>query len=117
MERMVKKAFPWSPNGVKIEHLVPGDARDFGDHADGLEAAGYIGAVGEVLKQPEGGKHGTDAGDVSAVEIPADWSGLHHATRKKLAREISGDEPADTAAADAVIAAELARREALQAVG
>lgn len=112
MERMVKKAFPWSPNGVTIEQLVPGDVRDFGPHADGLEAAGNIGAEGEMTAPPVSA---TESGGAPAVEIPADWSGLHHATRKKLAREISGEEAADTAAADAVIAAELARRAAEQA--
>jgi len=108
MERTVKKAFPWSPNGVTIEHLVPGDARDFGSHGEGLEASGYVGAEGEMPAPPVP----VGSGDAPAVEIPADWSGLHHATRKKLAREISGEEPADTAAADAVIAAELDRRSA-----
>jgi len=46
------------------------------------------------------------------IEIPDDWATQHHAKKRKWAREISGQDPADLAAAEAVIAAEVERRAA-----
>lgn len=60
---------------------------------------------------PSTGQPGTTA---PTVDIPGNWQTLHHATKKKLAREVSGEEPANTEAAEAVIEAELARRAAQQ---
>lgn len=58
---------------------------------------------------------GASDGKTALVDIPEDWKSLHHATKKKLARDISGAEAADTDAAEVVIEAELARRAAEQA--
>ncbi|GLK86681.1 hypothetical protein [Ancylobacter defluvii] len=69
--------------------------------------------------EPNGaGDNGTGSAPgatVTQVEIPDNWRAAHHATKKKLAREISGDDPADVAAAEAVIEAEIARRAAFGA--
>lgn len=59
----------------------------------------------------EDGK-GADDGGATAVEIPEDWEGLHHLTRVKLAKDITGGDIANKEAADEAIRAELARREA-----
>ncbi len=40
---VVKKPFKWSPDGIKIEELEPGDRRDFGSAMAGLMSGGYIG--------------------------------------------------------------------------
>ncbi|MCL8382064.1 hypothetical protein [Xanthobacter aminoxidans] len=92
-----------------------GEAAGFEEaEARRLKAEGMV-AIPDEENDPaddgsdQGGGDGT-AGDL--VVIPENWHDLHHATRKKLAREISGEEPADTAAADAVIAAEVDRRAA-----
>ena len=61
---------------------------------------------------PAGSDAGEGQGGGAEVEIPDDWANLHHATKRKLAREISGTDPADLDAAEAVIAAEVARRAA-----
>lgn len=45
-----------------------------------------------------------------AVEIPEDWETIHHSKRRAIARELTGEEPENTAAADEIIRAELARR-------
>lgn len=63
-----------------------------------------------VVAEPEGEGEGEQ--DEALVEIPKDWADLHHATRKKLAKLISGEDAENTEAADAVIAAEIARRAA-----
>lgn len=62
------------------------------------------------------GAHGDDAQDGAPVEIPADWAELKPWTRKvSLAKKINPNfepDPQDrVASAEAVIAAELARRE------
>lgn len=108
MERVVKNPFPWSANGISIEVLKPGDARDFGELTAGLDAAGFLESEGALAPNPGGP---ADEGSTEVV-IPDNWQSLHHATKKKLAREISGEDPADTAAAEAVIEAEIARRAA-----
>jgi len=41
------------------------------------------------------------------VEVPADWSSLHHSKRKALAKQITGEAVHDLAAADAIIAAHV----------
>lgn len=47
------------------------------------------------------------------VEIPADWQNQHHMVRMALARRLTADPLDNVAAADAAIAAELARRAGL----
>ncbi|MFG1205577.1 hypothetical protein [Xanthobacter flavus] len=97
---------------LKAEGMVaiPDEENDPAD--DGNDQGG--GGDGTSGDQGEGGGDGT-SGDL--VVIPENWHDLHHATRKKLARAISGEEPADTAAADAVIAAEVDRRAAAAETG
>lgn len=56
-----------------------------------------------------------EADRLAAINIPADWETAHHQTKRKIARDISGNEPASTEDADAVIRAELARRDSLKA--
>ncbi|MCR5875163.1 hypothetical protein LRS10_13780 [Phenylobacterium sp. J426] len=56
--------------------------------------------------------NGADDAEATAVVIPEEWEGLHHLTRVKLAKEITGGEIANKEAADEAIRAELARREA-----
>ncbi|MDF2622032.1 MAG: hypothetical protein K0S00_4691 [Xanthobacteraceae bacterium] len=86
-----------------------GDGHD--PSSDGSEGdAGGADTAGNGDDQ-SAGQPGTTA---LTVEIPTNWQTLHHATKKKLAREISGAEPADTGSAEAVIEAELARRAAEQ---
>ncbi|MCS0501616.1 hypothetical protein [Ancylobacter mangrovi] len=106
----VLRTVPVSDDGIRSRQLVKGtvDVVPAGLF-DGLKAEGYVDepAAGEDGGSPSGGA-GQGAG--GPVEIPDDWKDLHHATKKKLAREISGQEPADTAAAEAVIEAEIARR-------
>lgn len=48
-----------------------------------------------------------------AATIPDDWGSLHWKTQASLAKTISGEEPANAAAAKAIIEAEVARRAAL----
>lgn len=43
----------------------------------------------------------------AVVEVPADWSSLHHSKRKALAKQITGEAVHDLAAADAIIAAHV----------
>ncbi|MFG1304162.1 hypothetical protein V5F34_08485 [Xanthobacter autotrophicus] len=112
MERVVKNPFPWSANGISIEVLKPGDARDFGELTAGLDAAGFLESEGTLAPNSGGTAPGAGGEGATEVVIPEDWKSLHHATKKKLAREITGEDPADTAAAEAVIEAEIARRAA-----
>lgn len=82
-----------------------GEGREHDPSSDGSEGdAGGADTAG----------NGDDQSTAPAVDIPTNWQTLHHATKKKLAREIGGEEPANTEAAEAVIEAELARRVAEQ---
>ncbi|MBC7168319.1 hypothetical protein [Phenylobacterium sp.] len=56
------------------------------------------------------GEGAGSADDVPA--IPDDWEGMHHLTRVKLAKEISGGDVANKEEADEIIRAEIARRAA-----
>ena len=49
--------------------------------------------------------------DAAAIEIPDDWKDAHHKKRKSLAKQITGNEPANTEDADRVIAAYLRKDE------
>ncbi|MFZ5692451.1 MAG: hypothetical protein ACOY5F_14475 [Pseudomonadota bacterium] len=53
------------------------------------------------------GNPSSTAGDAKVVEVPADWSSLHHSKRKALAKQITGEAVHDLAAADAIIAAHV----------
>ncbi|MGY4333200.1 hypothetical protein ACVWWG_007617 [Bradyrhizobium sp. LB7.2] len=53
------------------------------------------------------GKPSAHAGDGKAVEVPADWPGLHHSKRKALAKQITGEAVHDLAVADSIIAAHV----------
>ncbi len=64
------------------------------------------GEDGDKLKGE--GENGTK----DLVEIPEGWDKLHHASRKKLAKLISGEDAATTEEADDVVKAELERRAA-----
>ncbi|WP_371346473.1 hypothetical protein [Ancylobacter sp. IITR112] len=98
----VLRNVPVSDDGIKIRQLVAGTPdRVRLDLLKGLTDEGYVKLAGATA----GGKE-----DAPPVDIPADWHSLHHATKKKLAREISGDEVDNTDAAEAIIEAELARR-------
>lgn len=104
----VLRNVPVSDDGIHSRPLVR-DTEDTvpAELLEGLKHEGYV-----RLADGEGSPAGE--GDVTIVDIPADWQSLHHATKKKLAREISGEEPASTEAAEAVIEAELAQRAAQQ---
>ena len=49
--------------------------------------------------------------DAAGIEIPADWREAHHKKRKSIAKQITGNEPANTEDADRVIAAYLRKDE------
>lgn len=53
------------------------------------------------------GKTSAIAGEGKSVEVPADWSGLHHSKRKALAKQITGEAVNDLATADNIIAAHV----------
>lgn len=133
----VLRSVPVSDDGIRLRDLVKGtDDVVRSDQFEGLRAEGYLVAVGETALSPAPVTIPADlqttvpavtdidepvsnaAGDVVAgqgqasepVTIPADWKDLHHATKKKLARTISGEDPADLAAAEAVIEAYLAEQ-------
>lgn len=53
------------------------------------------------------GKTSAHAGDGKPVEVPADWSSLHHSKRKALAKQITGEAVHDLAVADSIIAAHV----------
>ena len=46
----------------------------------------------------------------SAVAIPENWESLHHLQRLRIAKELTGQQPATVEEADSVIRAELQRR-------
>lgn len=95
----VLRSVPVSDDGIRLRELLKGtDDVVRSDQFEGLRAEGYLVAAGEDPPASE------------PVTIPADWQELHHATKKKLARSISGDEPADLAAAEAIIEAYLAEQ-------
>lgn len=104
----VLRNVPVSDDGIRSRMLVR-DTDDTvpADLFEGLRNEGYV-------RRADGESSSAGDGDVTVVDIPVDWQTLHHATKKKLAREISGAEPADTGSAEAVIEAELARRAAEQ---
>lgn len=87
--------------------LPPEKARD-------LEAAGAV----EILDPPADDSDGPTEAEIApgsgAVEIPANWQGLHHKTRVALANKLLGDQAKveNAEEADAVIAAEVAKRAA-----
>lgn len=62
-----------------------------------------------AVEAGEGGgeKTSVTAGDFKPVEVPADWSGLHHSKRKALAKQITGEAVHDLATADNIIAAHI----------
>lgn len=65
----------------------------------------------EVLEADDDDTDDTDETQaVADVEIPAEWQGLHHLKRVKLAGEIAGRKVGNKEEADEVIAAEVARR-------
>ena len=76
------------------------------DEGDGADAA-------SETQSTETADHGaSDAREpgTDLVQIPEDWRDLHHATKRRLAREIRGEDPQSTDDAEAVIEAELERR-------
>lgn len=98
----VLRSVPVSDDGIKIRQLAAGTPdRVRLDLLKGLTDEGYVKLAGA----PAG-----DEEDAPPVDIPADWQSLHHATKKKLAREISGDDVDNTDAAEAIIEAEIAKR-------
>ncbi|MHB0785581.1 hypothetical protein [Bradyrhizobium sp. 5.13L] len=66
-------------------------------------------AVAATVEAATGGagKPSAPAGDGKVVDVPADWSSLHHSKRKQLAKAITGEAVNDLAAADAIIAAHV----------
>lgn len=74
----------------------------------GKAATAVVAAV-EVGDEGKGGdgKASATAGDGKPVEVPADWSGLHHSKRKALAKQITGEAVNDLATADNIIAAHV----------
>lgn len=50
---------------------------------------------------------------VDAVKIPKNWEDSHGMTKKKLARDISGEDPKSLPEAEAIIAAEVERQNAV----
>ena len=61
-----------------------------------------------------GGNPSATAGQnkpAAVIEVPADWSSLHHSKRKALAKQITGEAVHDLAAADAIIAAHVEANE------
>lgn len=88
-----------------------GEGGDPGPSSDGSE-----GDAGGADTAGNGDDQSVDQSGTTTptIDIPANWQTLHHATKRKLAREISGEEPASTEAAEAVIEVELARRVAQQ---
>lgn len=53
MMHRVVKPFPFSDDGFTLVDLNVGDERDFGAHAGGLLAEGWVEDVGEVGKSVE----------------------------------------------------------------
>lgn len=53
MMHRVVKPFPFSEDGFTLVDLNAGDERDFGTHASGLLAEGWVEEVGEVGKNVE----------------------------------------------------------------
>lgn len=52
---------------------------------------------------------------VELVDIPRNWEDAHAQTKKKLARQISGEDPRSLPEAEAIISAEVERRDAVKA--
>jgi hypothetical protein len=140
MDCTILKAFPFSRDGITVEDAVAGTVCDIPDLlVPGLHAARYLDAEGiapvvlptapaSPLTTASGpaappAPAGTDAGEPSedekrlaalaAIEIPADFETSHHMAQFNLAKKISGEQPANKAAAIEVIKAELARRAAV----
>ncbi|MBS9476233.1 hypothetical protein [Ancylobacter radicis] len=134
----VLRSVPVSDDGIRLRDLVEGtDDVVRSDQFEDLRAEGYLVAAGEDAPTPQlvtipsdpqamvapvtttNGESVSTApvaaiGGVGQplepVTIPSDWKNLHHATKKKLARSISGEDPADLAAAEVVIEAYLAEQ-------
>ena len=72
----------------------------------------------DAVFKPEGVDAGVDASADAPPEIPEGWAALHHATRVKLAKAISGSDQVATAdEANMIISAEVARRASEQPEG
>lgn len=67
-----------------------------------LAGAAATVAVAAVVADGDG-----KGGDGKPVEVPPDWSGLHHSKRKALAKQITGEAVHDLATADNIIAAHV----------
>lgn len=70
----------------------------------------YAAARGMTLEELEAEEAG--GGDPPPpVDVPADWERLHHAKKRALAKQISGEDPQNTEDAERVIRAYLAVRQ------
>lgn len=139
MDCTILKAFPFSRDGITIEDAVAGTVCDIPDLlVPGLHAARYLYAEGlapvappTALTSPNASASASapstaparsEAGELSedekrlaalaAIEIPDDFETQHHMANFNIAKKITGEQPANKAAAIEVIKAELARRKA-----
>lgn len=126
----VLKAFPLSSDGITARDVQPGEVVSVPEGlTDGLKREGFIAPVGDretkvIEAAPETGavtliEKGPVPAEAEieamieplteAVEIPADWPGLHWTKRIKLATALGADQvTADEA--NAVIEAAVAKR-------
>ena len=107
MKHTVLSGFPWSPDGCRTEHLVPGDIRAFQPSiVAGLLAAGLIGDADQAHPAPDiqsatidddpadadagfGGGIDPVVGADGLIEIPAGWETMRYPQMRALAAKIS----------------------------
>ena len=139
----VLRPFTFSENGVTALVAVVGEVSAIPlALVEGLKAEGYIRALepalankmieaAPVLSAPvafnganpsafdhdnDGQPGGSEAGpELTPGEIPTDWPSLQWKRRVKLASDLSGADVAGVEEANAIIAAEVARRAAVEA--
>ena len=140
----ILRPFTFSEDGVTALVAVVGDVSAIPlAWVDGLKAEGYVRAASgsapankmieaaPVLSAPvafngadpsafdhdnDGQPGGSEAGpELTPGEIPTDWPSLQWKRRVKLASDLSGADVAGVEEANAIIAAEVARRAAVEA--
>jgi len=101
-----------APNGG-FNILDPGGVVLNDEPLDSIETARAFAAehLKTMIEQGEGPEDLDNGGIEDAeLEVPEDWQSLHHMKQRSIARKISGEEPANTDAAKAVIEDYLRRK-------
>jgi len=96
----------WNDEKRRPSWAILDPAHAFGGKGD-HDGDGKVGGSKPHSEGEGNGKSSAPAGDGKPVivEVPADWSSLHHSKRKALAKQITGEAVHDLATADNIISA------------